>query len=152
MNIISVANNSGKIGVAVELYKIDAKEFRVFDQSINNGMQLVQYGKYRWYYLYECMYWYAIKVHNEYYAFKISDIIAMIGFDGEQKDKDRWLLSFIECLEASQYYIDFENSIRQHLKPIDCTLNATVFNKKRFTYLFFPIVKLIKRFHLSKTI
>lgn len=134
-------NRKNKIGVAVDLYKIDCREFHVSD-----GRQLVQYGKYRLYFLYECMYWYAIKNDGDYYAFSIQEIVSMIGFDQDQKDQDTWLMKFIECIESSRYYIDFENSIRQYLKPMSNVFTTDI---PKCGFLFFPIVKLIKLFHLN---
>ena len=148
MSMANVVNKKGKIGVTVDLYRIDTKEFHISDWDINNGTRLIQYDSYRFYHLYECMYWYAIEINSEYYAFNISDIISMIGFkDLIQRDKDAWLLKFIERLESSQYYLDFEKSIRQYLNPMSRYTNMS--GKHRLVDFFFPVVKLVKRFHLK---
>lgn len=135
-----------KIGVVVDLFKIDSKEFRISDWNLNND--IIKYGEYRFWLMYECMYWYAIEVNSEYYAFDISEIISMIRFDdSDQKDKNMWLLRFIKCLESSEYFIDFESSAKQYLNPMLLRSEST--NKYKFMDLFFPIVKWIKRFHLN---
>lgn len=135
-----------KIAVIVELFKVDSKKFRISDWNFNND--IIKYGEYRLWLLYECMYWYAIEVNTEYYAFDISGIISTIRFDNlEQKDRNNWLLRFIKCLESSEYFIDFESSIKRCLKPmLPCT---KVTNKYKFLDLFSSIVKWIKRFHFS---
>lgn len=138
-------NKKDKIGVVVELYKADAKEFQLSDSNLNDARN-IRYGKYRFLFLCECMYWYAIKVNGEYYAFDTHEIISLIGFEGsDQKDKVDWLLKFIECLESSEYYIDFENSIKLYSEPV-----GLASDRHSFIDLFFPIlVTLIRRLHLN---
>lgn len=109
----SPENKKGQ-GIYVELYKIDMKEFSLFDWSLNDGIEPVLYDDCRLWLISECSYWYAVEYAQKYYAFDIREICSKTGIPkpGEDlniKDKHIWLSKFVEQLENSRYFLDIKN-------------------------------------------
>lgn len=115
-DILKEGFSHDKNRVIADLYKINIKEFHLFDWSQNDGIEPVAYNGCRIWIISECAYWYAIEYKQKYYAFDIRDICMKTGIEFPEADlidKHKWLQNFVNQLEESDYFIDIEKSVNQ---------------------------------------